>query len=50
MGHSLSPVSFRDPAGFVYCTQGDLRRQINQVYREHYQQLVGSGLYRGAGR
>ena len=46
MGHSLSPVSFRDPAGFVYCTQGDLRRQINQVYREHYQQLVGSGLYR----
>jgi hypothetical protein len=45
MGHSFSPVSFRDPAGFVYSARGDLRRQINQVYREHYQQLVGSGLY-----
>jgi hypothetical protein len=43
---SLSAVSFRDPAGFVYCEQGDLRRQINHGYREHYEKLMASGLYR----
>jgi hypothetical protein len=45
MSRSLSAVSFRDPAGFVYCQQGDLRRQINQVYRAHYDHLLSSGLY-----
>ena len=45
MSHSLSAVSFRDPAGFVYCDQGDLRRQVNQAYREHYDELMASGLY-----
>ena len=45
MSHSLSAVSFRDPAGFVYCEHGDLRRQVNQVYREHYDKLMASGLY-----
>jgi hypothetical protein len=43
--HSLSGVSFRDPAGFVYRHDGELRRQVNQVYREHYDQLLASGLY-----
>jgi len=43
--HTLSAVSFRDPAGFVYCQQGDLRRQVNQVYREHYDRLMAGGLY-----
>jgi len=46
MSHSHSAVSFRDPAGFVYYQEGDLRRQVNQVYREHYQVLMDSGLYR----
>ena len=46
MCHSLSAVSFRDPAGFVYRQEGDLRRQVNQVYREHYEELMASGLYR----
>jgi ribosomal protein L11 methylase PrmA len=45
MGESFAVVSFRDPAGFVYSESGDLRRQINQVYREHYDTLMGSGLY-----
>jgi hypothetical protein len=45
MSHALSAVSFRDPAGFVYRQQGDLRRQVNLVYREHYDQLMASGLY-----
>jgi hypothetical protein len=46
ISHSLSAVSFRDPAGFVYCQEGELRRQVNQVYREHYEALMASGLYR----
>jgi hypothetical protein len=43
--HALSTVSFRDPAGFVYSQDGDLRRQVNLVYREHYDRLMTSGLY-----
>jgi hypothetical protein len=43
--HSLAGVSFRDPAGFVYHHDGELRRQVNQVYRQHYDQLLASGLY-----
>ena len=43
--HSLSAVSFRDPAGFVYSHHGELLRQVNQVYREHYDRLISSGLY-----
>jgi hypothetical protein len=42
---SLSTVSFRDPAGFVYSRHGDLLRQVNQVYREQYDRLISSGLY-----
>jgi hypothetical protein len=45
MSRALAEVSFRDPAGFVYTQQGDLRRQVNLVYREHYDRLMGSGLY-----
>jgi hypothetical protein len=43
--HPLSAVSFRDPAGFVYYKDGELNRQVNRVYREHYDQLLSSGLY-----
>ncbi len=45
IAHSLASVSFRDPAGFVYEGPDGLRRQVNQVYREHYDRLVASGLY-----
>jgi len=45
ISQSLGSVSFRDPAGFVYDGQDGLRRQVNQVYREHYDRLVTSGLY-----
>lgn len=45
MSRALAEVSFRDPAGFVYTQQGDLRRQVNLVYREHYDRLMASGLY-----
>jgi len=37
--------SFRDPSGFLFREQGVLYRQVNQVYREHYDHLLMSGLY-----
>jgi hypothetical protein len=37
--------SFRDPSGFLFRRQGALYRQVNQVYREHYDRLMQSGLY-----
>jgi hypothetical protein len=45
MTHSLSSVSFRDPAGFVFNRDGRIWRQVNQVYRPHYDLLKTSGLY-----
>lgn len=39
------PSSFRDPAGFVYHGNGIIYRQVNSEYREHYDLLMGSGLY-----
>jgi len=44
--HPLSAVSFRDPGGFVYEDQGCILRQVNFLAREHYDQLMKSGLYR----
>lgn len=38
-------ASFRDPSGFIFQQNGELFRQINQVYRENYEQLMTSGLY-----
>jgi hypothetical protein len=38
-------ASFRDPSGFLFVRQGVLYRQVNQVYRQHYDQLMGSKLY-----
>jgi hypothetical protein len=40
------PGSFRDPSGFLFTRDGVLYRQVNTAYREHYDLLVGSGLYR----
>ncbi|HDH97378.1 MAG TPA: SAM-dependent methyltransferase [Proteobacteria bacterium] len=37
--------SFRDPSGFLFYRDGVLYRQINASYAEHYDMLMGSGLY-----
>jgi ribosomal protein L11 methylase PrmA len=37
--------SFRDPSGFVFAKNGVLYRQVNQVYKRHYDLLISSGLY-----
>jgi ribosomal protein L11 methylase PrmA len=39
------PASFRDPAGFVFTRRGVLYRQVNAIYRPHYERLMESGLY-----
>jgi len=39
------PSSYRDPSGFVFRRDGVLYRQVNQAYRENFEQLIGSGLY-----
>jgi hypothetical protein len=37
--------SFRDPSGFVFVRDGTLYRQVNYIYKEHYDRLIYSGLY-----
>jgi len=39
--------SFRDPSGFVFMRDGRLYRQINHVYKDDYDCLIDSGLYKG---
>ena len=37
--------SFRDPSGFVFSKNQKIFRQINQSYKEEYDNLMNSGLY-----
>jgi hypothetical protein len=39
-----SAGSFRDPSGFVFFRDETVFRQVNQVYKPHYDRLVSSGL------
>jgi len=41
----ILPGSFRDPSGFLFFRNGNLYRQINKGYQDHYHQLIQSGLY-----
>jgi hypothetical protein len=43
--YNISSSSFRDPSGFIFEYQGELFRQINYIYKEHYEELIKSGLY-----
>jgi hypothetical protein len=38
-------ASFRDPSGSIFSSDGVIYRRVNRVYQEHYEHLVGSGLY-----
>ncbi len=40
------PSSFRDPAGFLFRRDNTLYRQVNLAYKDHYDHLMNSGLYR----
>jgi hypothetical protein len=41
----IVPGSFRDPSGFLFSRDGQIYRQVNAVYRAHYDRLLASGLY-----
>lgn len=45
MNKSL-PCSFRDPSGFIFLQNGVIYRQVNYTYKENYDYLVNSGLYK----
>ena len=40
------PSSFRDPSGFLFYRNGAIYRSINHIYKENYDQLMHSGLYK----
>jgi len=40
------PASYRDPSGFVFRHEGRIYRMVNASYREDYDLLMQSGLYR----
>lgn len=42
----IDSSSFRDPSGFVFRCEGIVYRQINNFYKENYQLLIQSGLYK----
>ncbi len=42
----VDPASFRDPSGFIFFKDGKLYRQVNNVYKEYYDCLMETGLYR----
>ena len=48
MTRSRVPSSFRDPSGFLFHHQGIVHRQVNQVYREHYDLMMTSGFHDSA--
>ena len=39
-------ASFRDPSGFVFEHDGRIYRQVNRSYRDDYDHLMSSGLYK----
>jgi ribosomal protein L11 methylase PrmA len=40
------PSSFRDPSGFLFYRDGSIYRQVNTNYRDNYEHLMDSGLYK----
>lgn len=38
--------SFRDPSGYLYLKDGLIHRQVNKIYKNHYDHLINSGLYK----
>ena len=40
------PSSFRDPSGFLFRREGSIYRQVNNAYKENYDRLIVSGLYK----
>ena len=39
------PSSYRDPSGFIFEKNGILYRQVNKVFKEHFDFFITSGCY-----
>jgi hypothetical protein len=46
INYKIIKGSFRDPCGIVFFHNGRVYRQVNKVYRENYDHLMNSGLYK----
>jgi len=44
--YEIESSSFRDPSGFLFRINGSIYRQINQSYKNEYDCLMDSGLYK----
>jgi hypothetical protein len=40
------PSSYRDPSGFIFEKEGELYRQVNISFKEHFDHFLQSGCYR----
>lgn len=40
------PASFRDPSGFLFKCNETIYRQVNNVYKKHYEKFMLCGLYK----
>lgn len=40
-----SASSYRDPSGFIFTKDGQLYRQVNQSFKEHFDHFIASGCY-----
>ena len=45
MTNGIIPSSFRDPSGFLFYQGGSIYRQVNNLYKDNYDHLMGCGLY-----
>jgi len=43
---TIIPSSFRDPSGFLFYKNNEIYRQVNIIYKENYDYLMKSGLYK----
>jgi ribosomal protein L11 methylase PrmA len=48
VGLDRVPGSFRDPSGFLFRLEGEVYRQVNPAFREHYELMMSSGFYQAA--
>jgi hypothetical protein len=39
------PSSYRDPSGFLFYHKGILYRQVNQIFKDDFDQFINGGLY-----
>lgn len=44
-GNNREDSSFRDPAGYVFYSEGNVYRKINEEYLDNYNKLMDSGLF-----